>query len=413
MQDKPFDRCHLGGKDASFPYGQSGPPMRKDLLILHCRAGGGHTAAAEAIAERARARDQPVRILDALSLSPPWFARAYVDAHLRSSASFPRVYGTTYFALNHRSAFEGALRRRFDDWIAKDLLTEVIGSNPLAVVTTHFFPMGALGRARLEKKLSAPLIEVVTDYAAHAVWAEPGGDVYCAPPGRASDDLVSHGVPPSLVASTGIPVRLAFAQAKPIHAKADGEPLRVLVTSGGFGVGPVTRVLTSFVGVPGVALDVVCGNNAILVEQARALCERLGLDAEVLGYESNMAARVAAADVIVSKPGGLTMSECMVAGRPLVLVGAVPGQETLNQTWAVNEGLAVASEPDAVGSAVASLRGDGLVQMAERARALAIPRAADAVLDVALAARPARGDRPSAAVSSSRFGTKPYAAARP
>src|SRR5262249_40520434 len=158
--------------------------MRKELLILHCRAGGGHTAAANAIAERARARGLSTRVIDALSLSPPWFARAYVDAHLRSSASFPRVYGTTYFALNHRSAFEGPFRRRFDDWIAKDLLAEVIGSDPVAVIATHFFPMGALGRARLETRLQAPLVEVVTDYAAHAVWAEPGGDVYCAPPGR-------------------------------------------------------------------------------------------------------------------------------------------------------------------------------------------------------------------------------------
>jgi processive 1,2-diacylglycerol beta-glucosyltransferase len=388
--------------------------MRKELVLLHCRAGGGHTAAAKALAERAQARGLATRVIDALSLSPPWFARAYVDAHLRSSALFPRVYGTTYFALNHRSAFEGALRRRFDDWIAKDLLSEVIGSDALAVITTHFFPMGALGRARMERKLAAPLIEVVTDYAAHAVWAEPGGDAYCAPPGRASEDLVSHGILPSLVASTGIPVRLAFAQARPIRADPEHQPLRVLVTSGGFGVGPVTRVLTSFVGVPGVALDVVCGNNPMLVEQARAICDRLGLDANVLGYESDMPARVAGADVVVSKPGGLTISECMVAGRPLVLVGAVPGQETLNQTWAVAEGLAIASEPDAVGSAVASLRGDALAQVAERARALATPRAADAVLDVALAARFGRGDRPAAAaLASSRSFAPRFASARP
>jgi processive 1,2-diacylglycerol beta-glucosyltransferase len=374
--------------------------MRKELLVLHCRAGGGHTAAAEAIADRARARGVPVRVIDALSLSPPWFARAYVDAHLRSSAHFPRLYGTTYFALNHRSAFDGSLRRLFDDWIAKDLLREVMDSDPIAVIATHFFPMGSLGPARIEGRLAAPLVEVVTDYAAHAVWAEPGADFYCAPRGGACEDLIAHGAAPERVVATGIPVRLEFARAQPIHA--GGSPLRVLVTSGGFGVGPVTSVLASFSGVPDVELDVVCGNNAHLVEEARAACDRLGLAARVVGFESDMPARVAAADVVVSKPGGLTMSECMVGGRPLVLVGAVPGQETLNQSWAVSEGIAMTSEPEDVGATVQSLRGDALMRMAERALAVAAPLAADAVLDVALSHRSVRVDSsPTAARSAS------------
>jgi processive 1,2-diacylglycerol beta-glucosyltransferase len=369
--------------------------MRQELLVLHCRAGGGHLAAAEAIAERARARHVPTRIIDALSLSPPWFARAYVDAHLRSSAHFPRLYGTTYFALNHRSAFDGSLRRRFDHWIVGDLLREVIDSDPVAVITTHFFPMGSLGWARMEGKLAAPLIEVVTDYAAHAVWAEPGADAYCAPRGRACDDLIAHGVSPEQVVGTGIPVRDGFAVTPPIRARSKRAPLRVLMTSGGFGVGPVTRVLASFVGVPNVSLDVVCGNNPDLVTEARDACERLGIEANVMGFQSDMASRVGVADVVVTKPGGLTMTECMVAGRPLVLVGAVPGQETLNQAWAVAEGLAVESDPDCVGHTVDSLRGDALWQMAERARAAAAPRAADAVLDVALSPRWAQVDRPA------------------
>jgi processive 1,2-diacylglycerol beta-glucosyltransferase len=362
--------------------------VRNEILILHCRAGGGHIAAAEAIGERARARGVGARVVDALSFCPPWFARAYVHAHLRSSAYLPHLYGTAYFAFNRRAAVESELRNRIDHWVGKGLREEVLRSRPLAVIATHFFPMGTLALARRERVLTAPLVEVVTDYSAHAVWAEPGADAYCAPHGRACEDLVRHGVSPSLVFATGIPIRSAFAAAPPLR-ELPPAPMRVLVTSGGFGVGPVTRVLTSFVGLSNVALDVVCGNNRLLVERARRIADRLGLDASVVGFESNMPARVAAAHVVVSKPGGLTMTECFASGRALVLVGAVPGQETLNQAWAVQEGAAVVCDPQDVGRTVAQLRGPAIERMADRARALSIPDAADRVLDVALGPAPA------------------------
>jgi processive 1,2-diacylglycerol beta-glucosyltransferase len=358
---------------------------RKQILILHCPAGGGHKAAAMAIAERAEAHGIGARVIDALSFAPPWFARLYVDTHLRSSAYVPRLYGSAYFASNHRSAVDGELRKRFDHWIGKPLLREVLSSDPLAVVATHFFPMGKLGWARRNGMLAAPLVEVITDYAAHAVWAEPGADAYCAPDGRACRDLIEHGVSPGLVFATGIPVRSAFADAPPVQCPNDGGPLRVLVTSGGFGVGPVTRVLRSFAGVPDVALTVVCGHNPHLVRRVRRVSERFGLDARIIGFERQMPDRVAEADVVVTKPGGLTVSECLAAGRPLVLVGAGPGQESLNQAWVIEQGAGIACAPEAVGEAISRLRTTNLSAMADRARSLGAPRAADRVLGVALA----------------------------
>jgi processive 1,2-diacylglycerol beta-glucosyltransferase len=358
---------------------------RNEILILHCPAGGGHKAAAVAIAERAKARGIGARVINALSFAPPWFARLYVDTHLRSSAYVPRLYGSAYFASNHRSAVDGELRRRFDRWIGRPLLEEVLSSDPIAVVATHFFPMGKLGWARRNGVLRVPLIEVITDYAAHAVWAEPGADAYCAPHGRACRDLVGHGVLPELVFATGIPVRAAFSDAPRARSVPRGAPLRVLVTSGGFGVGPVTRVLESFASVPNVALTVVCGDNPRLVRRAKQVTERLGIEANVVGFEREMPARVADADVVVTKPGGLTVSECLAAGRPLVLVGAVPGQETLNEAWITEKGAGVSCSAKGVGEAIEGLRETTLLGMAEKARELGTPSAASRVVAVTLA----------------------------
>src|SRR5260221_7517122 len=154
-----------------------------------------------------------------------------------TSAHWPGLYGSTYFATNHRWAVgNGDLRKRVDRWLGDALLAEVSSRDPLAVVATHFFPLGILGAARRSGRLAAPLIEVVTDYAAHAVWAEPGADAYCAPAGRACNDLVRHGLGADRIFATGIPVRSSFAAAPPVAAPSARSPLRVLVTSGGFGV---------------------------------------------------------------------------------------------------------------------------------------------------------------------------------
>jgi processive 1,2-diacylglycerol beta-glucosyltransferase len=159
----------------------------------------------------------------------------------------------------------------------------------------------------------------------------------------------------------------------------------VLVTSGGFGVGPMAEIIRSFAGVPSARLTVVCGDNPARVAEARRVAAEARVPAEVVGFEPDMARRIAAAHVIVGKPGGLTVSESLAAGRPMVLVGACPGQETANQSWLVEQGAAVACEAAAAGRTVAALRArGGLAALAAEARALAAPHAARRVVDVAL-----------------------------
>jgi processive 1,2-diacylglycerol beta-glucosyltransferase len=355
------------------------------ILVLFVPAGGGHKAAARAVAEAAAARGAEAEVVDALDLTPPWFARAYVGAHLRSTEHAPALYGQGFRALDQRHVLVDGVRGVFDRAVGAALLRHAARSRPAAIISTHFFPLEVLGHARLSGALSVPLVGVVTDYAAHAFWAEPGVDRFCTPAGRAARDLVRHGVSPDAVVATGIPVRPAFGAVAPLVAPAPGAPLRVLVTSGGFGVGPMAEIIRSFAGVAAAELTVVCGDNPGRVAEARRVAAEAGVRAEVVGFEADMARRLASAHVVVGKPGGLTVSECLAAGRPMVLVGACPGQETMNQAWLVDQGAAVACQAAAAGPTVAALHARGaLGALAVEARSLAAPRAAARVLDVAL-----------------------------
>ncbi len=245
-------------------------------------------------------------------------------------------------------------------------------------------PLSVLGAARLAGRLHPPLVGVVTDFTAHAFWSEPGVDQYCVAPGSAALDLARHGTPRCDIVETGIPVRSALANIPPVPDGPLADPLQVLVTSGGFGIGPLEAAIGSFAGRRGMRLTVVCGASRKRHEQARAAAIRAGVAAWVIGYERNMPARLAEAQLVLGKPGGLTSSEALAAGRPMALMGVCPGQEQHNADWLCLNGAAVAVDPAHAGSHIELLARSGRLRtMAAAARRLGTPRAATAVLEVA------------------------------
>lgn len=359
--------------------------MKPDLVVVHSPVGGGHKAAALAVAEAARARGLTVEVLDTFEHAPAVLGRAYLGTHLTVQGGMPALYGAAYFNRNHRDGAWEPIRRGIDHVAWKGLVARVVELAPRAVIATHHLPLLVLGRARRKGRLQCPLVGVVTDYGTHAVWAEKGLDALCVPRGHAGADAVAHGFAPELLHVTGIPVRPAFDRIAPVRYSLPGETLRVLVTSGGFGVGPIRAIVRSFAGVRGVELTVVCGNAHRLARRVSALAEEHGVRARVLGFERDMPARVAEAHVVVGKAGGLTVSETLSAGRPMIVAGLVPGNEGINAHLLASCGAGVVARPGDVGALVGEMRRLGLVaSMGRTARALVPTQAAARVLAVAM-----------------------------
>lgn len=358
--------------------------MSTDLVVVYSPVGGGHKSAALATAEAARARGLTVEVVDAFAHGPRWAGEAYVRAHLTGQSAAPDLYGQMYFAANRRGDPLEPLRLGLDNLVFGALADHVRSLAPRAIVATHHLPLVVLGRARRKGRLDAPLLGVVTDYTAHACWAERGVDGWAVPFGGARSELAGHGAPLSRIIETGIPVRASFARTPALTALP--AVLRVLVTSGGFGHGPMTRIVRSFASVPNVELTVVCGAAEKLAARIAREADEAGVPARVIGYEKDMAARIAEAHVVVGKAGGLTVTETLTAGRAMVVASAVPGNEKLNEAFVVDGGAGVASEADDVGPTIEGLRvGTILLTMAQRARRLVPRHAADAVVDAAFA----------------------------
>jgi processive 1,2-diacylglycerol beta-glucosyltransferase len=364
--------------------------MSTDLVVVYSPVGGGHKSAALATAEAARARGLSVEVVDTFAHAPRWAGEAYVGAHLTGQSAAPELYGQMYFAANRRGDPLEPLRLGLDNLVFGGLADHIRSLAPRAIIATHHMPLVVLGRARRKGRLDAPLLGVVTDYTAHACWAERGVDAWAVPPGAARAELAGHGAPLASIFETGIPVRAAFARIPAFHAIP--RTLRVLVTSGGFGHGPMTRIVRSFADVPNVELTVVCGAAEKLAARVAREAEAAGVTARILGFEKDMAARVAEAHVVVGKAGGLTVTETLTAGRAMIVASAVPGNEKLNEAFVVAGGAGVAAEADEVGRTIERLReGTRLLAMGERARRLVPRDAAGAVVEAALAlARRAR-----------------------
>ncbi len=405
----------------------------KRILILHASCGAGHARAAQAV-EQALAALRPelgaaapeVRVVDALDCTSPRFRKLYVGVYEKSVKDAPWAYGAGYTlasAAARLSPFR-TLRRTFNRFAARRLGRLVEEMRPDVVLCTHFLPLDFLGRWKARGKLRGTTLAcVVTDYVAHGFWAEPRADRYYVPSPEVARELARRGVRPGRVLVTGIPVDAAFAEAAadpraaepPATPRGDLEDRRraldlrsgadrrtVLVLGGGLGMGPVAAVVRSIAAeaAPGLDLEVtaVCGKNEALRLELEAIAATLPVPVRVLGFTREVPALMAAADIVVTKPGGLTTTEALAIGRPLVLYTAMPGQEEGNALYLARAGAAVCAEPPGgdpeapeVGPVVRALLADAprLERLAAAARALSRPHAARAIArDVAAVAEP-------------------------
>ena len=188
-------------------------------------------------------------------------------------------------------------------------------------------------------------MSIVTDFEAHALWMSAGVNLYCVAAEETKARLVARGVAAENVIATGIPIAAKFSGKSDARAVRKALGLRddlpvLLVLSGGFGMGPVGRILGEL---DKLAREfqtvVVCGRNEELRRELAAQDHKH--PTRVLGFASNMDELMAVADLIITKPGGLTSSEALAMGKPLLILDPIPGQEAANSDFLLERGAAV------------------------------------------------------------------------
>lgn len=221
---------------------------------------------------------------------------------------------------------------------------------PDVVVCTQAFPCGMVADYKKAHHLPMTVIGVLTDYAPHLYWLHEGVDYYVVPSQEAHDRYVKEGIPAHRIKVLGIPIRIKFAQ--PLDRQAIAKKLgldcdipTVLIMGGGQGLGPMKEAVKSLVhlGRP-LQLIVICGTNVKLVHWIKKIQRQTNKKILFYDYASNVDELMEVSTLIVSKPGGMTTSECLAKGLPMVIIDPIPGQEERNSQFLVNQGVAMRVE---------------------------------------------------------------------
>ena len=371
------------------------------LLILSVSAGNGHVRAAQALCATAEAQTPPCSAIhiDAMAHVASGFRKVYTDWYVQLVNRAPEVWSYLHQKADStpHSATSQRLRRGIERVSAGPLLREIRRIRPQAIVCTHFLPAELLMRERAKGRIDCPVWLQVTDYDLHNMWLIPDMQGYLAATEEVAFRMRSRGLPADRIHVTGIPVMPAFSRPDAPALARDANVVRlgldpartvVLMASGGGGMGNLPAMVARVLSLDGPGSDfqvvAVAGRNVAAYEALQALALRHPGRLVAVGFTDEMEKLMAAADLVVTKPGGLTISECLALGKPMLLVSPIPGQEEHNAGFLMEEGAAwLAYDTIGLEYKLAALMAapDKLARMAQKSRALGKPDAARNVLD--------------------------------
>ncbi len=361
------------------------------ILIATVTAGGGHVAAAAALEEAWRSAhpEDVVERLDLIKFFSPLHKKIHEDGYVTLVEKAPELWGLIFGKTDHPKVARAMsqMRRLFPSHSRHKFIRHLQQFQPDVVLCTHYLPLETLGLLRQKSALPVPplVVSIVTDFEAHALWMDECVDLYCVATEGTKARLVARGAAADQVVPTGIPIAAKFlSQPKPKTVRQqyglrDDQPV-LLVLGGGFGMGPVAGILAELDKVPGQFQTlVVAGRNEKLRSQL-ATQDRQH-PTHVLGFSKNMHELMAVADLIITKPGGLTSSEALAMGRPLFILNPIPGQEAANSDFLLEQGAAVkVNRIEDLAFRITQLLGSKkLAEMAKVAKALGRPHAAAAL----------------------------------
>jgi processive 1,2-diacylglycerol beta-glucosyltransferase len=373
--------------------------MRK-VLLLSASSGAGHVRAAQAL-ERAFAETggvEEVRHEDSLQYTNKLFRNLYSRAYIEMVNRMPDVLGWLYDQFDKPWKNE---RRRlaFDKLNTRPFVSMLKEYKPDLVVCTHFLPAEIISWLKAKKRLSTRQAIVVTDFDVHAMWLCHHYEHYFVALDETREHLVRLGIVPDRIDVTGIPIDPVFSREKPRNAMREKHGLApdrmtILVSAGGFGVGPITNMTRSLAELRHPAQVIaVCGRNESLRRELANVAAQVANDRvsiRPIGFTTEIDEYMAASDILVGKPGGLTTSEGLARGLVFVIVNPIPGQEERNSDHLLERGAAIrCNNLPVLAYKIDRLLDDqaGFARMRRNALQLSRPRAASDIVERLLGLR--------------------------
>lgn len=311
------------------------------VLIFSATFGAGHVRAAEAVIEALRAKDPNVKIthLDFGAFLSKTFNTVVKNTYIELIKHTPKLWGKFYYRTS-KIPPDSVLQRFLNGLGRSEFVKFIQALQPDLVICTYPIVAGVLAQQRLKGVLNVPLVTVVTDYAVHSQWIHPGVDLYIVGCKNVYDGLVARGIDSRSIRITGIPVSPKFElklDRQEILRKLGLSPKRatVLVMGGAYGVLGGTKWICKVLADTAFQVQsiIVCGQDEKLCKSLDSVIEEGRNPVARFGFVQNVEELMSAADIIITKAGGLTVSEALTKRVPLVIFRPIPGQEEENAIY--------------------------------------------------------------------------------
>jgi processive 1,2-diacylglycerol beta-glucosyltransferase len=320
----------------------------KKVLLLYISVLSGHHRAAMAIEKALRHFNPEAQVysINSFHYTNPILERVinktYISIIKRTPEVWEYLYDNPKVVRNTQALKE--MMHRYNSSKMKNLIEDF---SPDVVACTQAFPCGMVADYKSTFKKDLPLVGILTDFYPHSYWIYDAVNIYVVASDDAKDRLIANGVPPGKIQVLGIPIDIRFNYQYDKTGIYKGLGLdetkkTVLIMGGSGGLGPIKRIVFAFNRIShDIQIVVVSGTNSRLNAYLRRRIKRINRKIVIIGYTDNIDELMSIADIIITKAGGLTVSEALAKKVPIIIINPIPGQESKNTEFLLKQGAAV------------------------------------------------------------------------
>lgn len=318
----------------------------KKVLIFTASTGGGHNQAAKSLSSKFELYDYEVIVVDILKLTNRVMEKLVVEGYEILSCSLPIVYRGLYKYSNKKF-----INIRLSKYIFKIFKRKIYRSidkvQPDLIIGTHPFIVNIVSGLKYKKRVYIPFISVVTDFKAHSSYFGDCVDAYITGSEYTNNGMIKKGISEDKLYCYGIPIKQEFLCSNKSIEIRDRNVFTLLLMGGSMGITAIEEVLEGLVNCKNrLNIIVVCGNNEELFNKIKSKYGENPKDKkiEIYGFTNEIPKLMDNSDILISKPGGLTVSEAIAKRLPILIPYMLPGQEEENAEFLSDSGIAMMIE---------------------------------------------------------------------
>ncbi|MEG1256794.1 glycosyltransferase [Clostridium sp.] len=320
------------------------------ILILSASTGGGHIKASRALESYVleNEEDAKVKVVDTLEYINPLVNIVVTKGYIILAKYFNFIYKRIY-RITDRTSLLTLLVTRLILHFSNKLLPLIEDFNPDVIITTHPFPTEMISILKGNDKVKVPLVCIMTDYTAHKTWIKPNVDEYCVASEAMRLEMIDRGVRGECIHSYGIPVSSSFFQKDyddkfklAEELELDKDKMTILIMAGSFGVQNIEDIYVDIAKIPmDFQIIILTGNNERLYKRIKKHIKVSEKKTRAIKFTKEVHRYMNLADILITKPGGLTVSEALATNLPMVIFDAIPGQEEANAKFLLEHNMAI------------------------------------------------------------------------